>query len=178
MKRSLFTTKEHKVPSPYLQLGVQVFLPLNRPSSVAVFSCFPGEGVSTVCRSLSEFLVVDTGIPTKVQSVEDFTTSLTHQQTAKQSLNPSTDEAPQQKSDPVPGQVTLIDCSPLFDSLATLRVMSHAEAALLVVRDGQRSKAEIDRAIRMVQATPTVLAGVILNGFRDPLPHWLSSQLV
>ena len=77
-----------------------------------------------------------------------------------------------------PGQgVVLIDCPALFYSASTVRLMPYVDGVLLVIRDGERSKANIQRAVSMLEAAQGRVLGAILNRRIYSLPGWLYALL-
>ena len=77
----------------------------------------------------------------------------------------------------IQNKVVLIDCPPLSSSAAVLRLAPYVDGVLLVVEDGKRTKAEIDRAVSTIQAAQGNVLGLILNKRQYILPKWLYSLL-
>src|ERR1700755_2062537 len=60
-------------------------------------------------------------------------------------------------------EIVLVDCPALFFSASAIRVSPLVDGVLLVIEDGERSKAELQRAVSMIEGAEGRVLGAILN---------------
>ncbi len=66
--------------------------------------------------------------------------------------------------------IIIVDFPPLFAGDDALLLMSHVDAALLVIEDGKNSSEEIQQSMYILEQTN--LLGLVLNKSRQPLPSY------
>jgi Mrp family chromosome partitioning ATPase len=156
--------------NPFIELAAKVFLGASAMRVVAVTACFSGEGVSYVTRSLRDFLINYAALDVSIQGAEEFLVAVERGSSPLQE-NASAGHAGS------PHRIVLVDCPPVFSSANAVRVVPHVDGVLLVIKDGERSKAEVQRALTMIEAMEGKVLGAVLNVYQDDVPRWLSSLL-
>ena len=173
-KRSFVGRSNPRSQEPsFLALAAKVFWGSIPARTVALSACYPGEGTSFVSEALQEFLSEDGKAAVSLISAEEFLGSTSLDRTSAEYL----DAAAVRQDRAAADGVVLVDCPALFSSASAIRVASQVDGILLVIEDGARSKAEIQRAVSMVEAAEGRILGAILNRRRYLLPGWLYSLL-
>ena len=155
----------------FTALAAKVFWGPVPARTVAIVACYPGEGTTFVAKSLREFLSDEGRVAVSLVSADDFLAS--RDNSLAEYIGAS-----QSRPGKVAGdEIVLIDCPPLFFSASAIRATPQVDGILLVIEDGARSKAELQRAVSMVEAVEGRVLGAVLNKRRYLLPDWLYSLL-
>jgi Mrp family chromosome partitioning ATPase len=155
----------------FLGLAAKIFWGSAPARTVAIMSCFPGEGATFVAEALASFLTQGNATVSLI-SAEEFLSS---------KLDRSNAEYPEfaasRQGKATVEEIVLVDCPALYLSPAAIRVSPLVDGVLLVIEDGERSKAELQRAVSMIEGAESRVLGAILNKRRYLLPGWLYSLL-
>ena len=155
----------------FTALAAKVFWGPAPARTVAIVACYPGEGTTFVAKSLQDFLSDDGRVSVTLVSADDFLAS------KDSSLGDYLDTSRGRPEKTAGDDIVLIDCPPLFLSASAIRATPQVDGILLVIEDGARSKAELQRAVSMVEAVEGRVLGAVLNKRRYLLPDWLYSLL-
>ena len=155
----------------FTALAAKIFWGSIPARTVAIVACYPGEGATFVAKSLQTFLSDEGTMPVSLVSAESFLAS--RDSSHADDLNASVGERGGIAGD----EIFLVDCPALFLSPSAIRACPHVDGIVLVIEDGARSKAEIQRAVSMVEAVEGRVLGAVLNKRRYLLPDWLYSLL-
>jgi hypothetical protein len=155
----------------FLGLAAKIFWGSAPARTVAIMSCFPREGTTYVTETLATFLSQGNAAVSLI-SAEEFLSS---------KFDRSNAEYPEFVASS-PGrtaadEIVLVDCPALYFSPSAIRVSPLVDGVLLVIEDGERSKAELQRAVSMIEGAEGRVLGAILNKRRYLLPDWLYSLL-
>ena len=156
----------------FLNLAAKVFWGSIPVRTVAVVACHRGEGTTFVSHALQAFLEQDGRSPVSLRLAPDFLASASHERSSDY-----LDTTGRNQDHEDSNRITLVDCPALFSSSTALRVASRVDGVLLVVEDGTRSKAEIQRAVSILESAEGRVLGVVLNKRRYLLPNWLYTLL-
>ena len=162
----------HSEEPRFLTLSAKIFWGSMPARTVAMVSCYPGEGTTFVGGSLEKFLVENGKVAVSLVPAAEFLESRFNSSTADYS-----DSANGRQGATVEDQIILVDCPALFFSPSAIRVSPHVDGFFLIVEDDARSKAEIQRAVSTIEAAEGRILGIILNKRRYLLPDWLYSFL-
>jgi Mrp family chromosome partitioning ATPase len=154
----------------FLTLAAKVFWGAMPARTVAIVSCYPGEGATTVTASLLSFLAENGKGPVSSISAAEFLESRSQQHTSDSNPAAGTRNG-------ADDEIVLVDCPALFFAPSAIRVSPYVDGFFLIVEDGARSKTEIQRAVSTIEAGEGRILGIILNKRRYPLPEWLYSLL-
>jgi Mrp family chromosome partitioning ATPase len=166
--------------SRFVGLSHRLFLGPDPLKVVALVSCKPSEGVSCLGRSLRRFLALELGFSSILLTAEECLNAC--RSGASSFTRPPmvpTEHGTVEflNSAAVQNRVVLIDCPAFSSSAAVLSLAPYVDGVLLVVEDGKRSKAEIDRVVKSIDAAHGRVVGIVLNKRRYLLPNWLYSLL-
>ncbi len=153
----------------FTALAARIFWGPNPARTIAIVACYPGEGATSVGQSLQAFLSEDGRVPVSLISADDFLASPGRVPVESRDLSGA------RPHDYAEEDIVLVDCPALFFSASAIRASPYVDGVLLVIEDGARSKAEIQRAVSMVEAVEGRVLGAVLNKRRYPLPQWLYS---
>ncbi len=161
--------------SRFLELEAKVFMGPEAARTVAISSCYPGEGVTYVGSALQKFLAEDAGMMVSSVTASQFLESVPQSEvrSAAEGDGGGVGRRPWNGSE----GVLLIDCPALFSSASAIRLFPYVDGVLLVIKDGDRSKIDIQRAASMVEAAGGRLLGAVLNKRRYVIPNWLYSLI-
>jgi Mrp family chromosome partitioning ATPase len=165
---------------PFIGLCSRLFLRAKPVKTVAIVSCKPGEGVTHVGRALRNFLAFGMNFSSTLLGADECLQSLravSQHSSGSSALSVECDPGELLRFTSLQNQVVLIDCPPLCSSPVVLALAPYIDGVLLVVEDGKRTKAEIDRAVSTIHAAQGQVLGMILNKRRYVLPRWLYSLL-
>jgi hypothetical protein len=166
--------------SQLIGLSSRLFLGTDPLKVIAIVSCKPREGVTYVGHALRDFLAFDMNFSSTLLTAEECLHTFhpeKHHSPATSILSAKPDPTGFLDAASLQNRVVLIDCPPLCSSAAVLSLAPYVDGVLLVVEDGERSKAEIDRAVSTIKAAQGQVVGIVLNKRRYVLPNWLYSLL-
>ncbi len=163
--------------SRFLELEAKVFMGPEAARTVAISSCYPREGVTYVSSALQQFLSDDAGLTVSSVTASQFLESLPESEIRSASAGTRESAGVGQRSWHGAEGITLIDCPALFSSASAIRLFPYVDGVLLVIKDGERSKIDIQRAVSMVEAAGGRLLGAVLNKRRYVIPSWLYSLI-
>jgi hypothetical protein len=162
--------------SQLIGLSSRLFLGTDPLKVIAIVSCKPHEGVTYVGHALHNFLAFEMNFSSTLLKAEECLHAFhpeKHHSPATSLLAAEPDPTRFLDAASLQSRVVLIDCPPLCSSAAVLSLAPYVDGVLLVVEDGERSKAEIDRAVNTIKAAQGRVVGIVLNKRRYVLPNWL-----
>ena len=163
--------------SRFLELEAKIFMGPEAARTIAISSCYPGEGVTYVRSALQKFLTEDAGMMVSSVSAGEFLESIPQSEVRDASAGDGDSGGVGRRTWHGSEGVLLIDCPALFSSASAIRLFPYVDGVLLVIRDGERSKIDIQRAASMVEAAGGRLLGAVLNKRRYVIPNWLYSLI-
>jgi Mrp family chromosome partitioning ATPase len=170
----------HDSSAPLIGLCSRLFLRADPLKVVAIVSCKPGEGATHVGRALRNYLALGMNFPSTLLSADECLQARSTEPAhiaGSSALAIVRDPTELLRLESIQNRVVLIDCPALSSSAAAVRLAKYVDGVLLIVEDGKRSRAEIDRAVSTIQAAQGQVLGVVLNKRRYVLPKWLYSLL-
>jgi Mrp family chromosome partitioning ATPase len=154
------------------------------PRVIGVTSCFLGEGVSTIAKSLAYGLSHDTNgsvlyVPADAIKRVDQEGSVRFTVSAKgtedENHRAHTARSPKELLESLrqDHDFLVIDLPPLLERSRASQFSSALDGVLLVIESGRVSPGAAERCLEMLDGFGSTVFGVVLNKHRDPVPEFL-----